>query len=207
MGPCSFRRSVSAWVAFTLFLGTGSGFGQGSPEPKPNVSDQPLAAEQLAVYSVILQGWGDDGKATVNLSIQTVPLQTSGPMGDEGCAKGLDLETASPGVVHRFRKQDLPQLGSGKIRLVDPQAQSGEIRKNDPSNTMRQGVSVEDAVRNAFAHGLVILSEIQLDKGHLHAIVSYGFVCGGLCGDGGTAVMEKTNGIWKVKSRCHDWIS
>ena len=50
----------------------------------------------------------------LNLSVQTVPLETTGALGDEDCAKGLDLEPALPNVVHRFRQQDLPQLGPAK---------------------------------------------------------------------------------------------
>jgi hypothetical protein len=57
------------------------------------------------------------------------------------------------------------------------------------------------------SHGLATLSEIRFDKQHKHAIVSYGFYCGSLCGNGGAVVLEKVDGAWRRKSQCGDWIS
>jgi len=194
-------------LAVLVIASVGLAAGQETPEAKPKVSDRPLTAEQLAVYRAVLHGWMENEVQTIHLAVQTVPLETSGPTGDEDCEKGLDLEPASPAVVHRFRKEDLPQLGSDKIVLVDPEKQRKEVAENDPDKTMREGVAVRDAVNNAFAHGLVTLSEIRFDKEHKLAIVSYGFYCGSLCGNGGIVVMEKRNGTWTRKSRCRDWIS
>jgi hypothetical protein len=145
--------------------------------------------------------------STFNLSIQTRTLESSGPLGDEDCAKGLDLEPAQPAVIHLFRAQDLLQLGSTKIVLVDPERQRKQVRENDPGRTIKEGRSVADAVNNGFAHGLVTLSEIRFTKDHKLAIVSYGFFCGSLCGNGGTVVLEKTDAGWRRKTRCGEWIS
>jgi len=73
---------------------------------------------------------------------------------------------------------------------------------------MREGKSVEDAVRNAFATGLFSMSEIAFDKDHHHAVVSYSFWCGFLCGHGKTVVFEKVNGMWRNTNRnCGGWVS
>jgi len=173
----------------------------------PRVSDKPLTAEHLAVYRVVLHGWMDNEVRVVNLADKTVQIRTSGLMSAEGCDKGLDLEPVSPSLVHRFRAQDLPQLGSDKIVLVDPEQQTKEIAENDPERTIGKGRSIEDAVRNGFEHGLVTLGEIRFSKDHNFAIVAYGFRCGGLCGNGGTAVLEKKDGAWQRKRQCNDWIS
>jgi hypothetical protein len=199
--------TIGVRLAVLVLATVGLAVGQETPEAKPKVNDKPLTAEELAVYRVVLHGWMDAELQTINLAVQTVPLETSGPLGDEDCEKGLDLEPVSPAVVHRFRKEDLSQLGSNKIGLVDPEKQKKEVADNDPEKTTRKGVSIRDAVNNAFAHGLVTLSEIRFDKEHKLAIVSYGFYCGSLCGNGGTVVMEKRNGTWTRKSHCHDWIS
>jgi hypothetical protein len=196
----------SCFLALMLFSASLSAT-QESVETKPKVSDQPLTSEQLAVYRVVLHGWMENEVSAINLSIQTVPLATSGLFSYEGCDKGLELEPAAPGVVHRFRPADLPQLGSDKIGLVDPERQQREVADNDPEKTIRNGRSIEDAVRNGFAHGLVTVSEIRFDKAHTHAIVSYGFFCGGLCGNGGTVILEKVDGAWQRKSQCGGWIS
>ena len=199
---CALRLGVLALAAMGLAAG------QEAREAKPKVSEKPLTAEQLAVYRAVLGNWMAQEMPALNLSAQTVPLETTGALGDEECAKGLDLEPALPNVVHRFRQQDLPQLGPARtFTLVDPDRQRKEVRDNDPEKTIGKGRSIEDAVRNGFAHGLVTLSEINFDKEHKHAIVSFSFFCGSLCGNGGTAVLEKVDGAWQRKSNCHNWIS
>lgn len=73
---------------------------------------------------------------------------------------------------------------------------------------MRKGVSVDAAVNNAFKNGLFELSEIAFDKAHRRAIVSYSFVCGSLCGNGGVWLFEKVDGVWKKSENvCGGWIS
>jgi hypothetical protein len=202
---------ASVVVAIRLAVFTVAGVGlvlaQRDADSKPKVSETPLTPEQLAVYRAVLHDWMDDGESTVNLSIQTV-LRGSSEPGDKGCGKDLDLE-AEPIVVHRFRPEDLPQVGSDKIRLVNPEEQRKQIKKNDPSRQIRDGIG--DAVLNGFAHGMATLSEIQFDKKHDYAIVSYGFVCGPLCGNGGTVIVVKTAGVWSQmhgrKGLCVSWVS
>ena len=161
-------RTVRAWIRFSVVLAlasmivAGLAEGQESHDSKPKVSEQPLNGEQLAIYKIVLHGWMDDGKEPFNLGVETVPLELDGPSGGESCAKDLELESASPVVVHRFRIEDVAQMGSGKIVLVDPDEQGKDVAKNDPENTMRKGASVDDAVRNAFAHGLVTLERDSL---------------------------------------------
>ncbi len=191
-----------------VLAAAGLAAGQDDQQAKPKVSDKPLTAEQLAVYRVVLGNWMAQEMPALNLAIQTVPLGETGPAGDEECVKGLDLEPATPTIVHRFRQQDLAQLGPSRtLTLVDPDRQKQEVRNNDPEKTVGNGRTIEDAVRNGFAHGLATLSEIRFDKGHKHAIVSYGFFCGSLCGNGGALVLEKIDGVWQRKSRCDEWIS
>ena len=203
-------KSVRIVSLLTLLIlaAVGLAAGQDNQEPKLKVSDKPLTAEQLAVYRVVLGSWMAQEMPALNLAVQTVPLGDTGPTADEICSKGLDLETASPTLVHRFRQQDLAQLGPSRtLTLVDPDLQKQDVRNNDPGKTFGDGRSIEDAVRNGFAHGLATLSEIRFDKSHKHAIVSYGFYCGSLCGNGGALVLEKIDGVWQYKSRCGDWIS
>lgn len=209
MGIMHGRRLIGVFIRFVIVLLAAAGLAaaQEAAETKPKVSDQPLTAEQLAVYQVVLRGWMENEVSTINLSIRTVPFPTSGAFDASDCGKGLELEQVVPGVVHRFRPADLPQLGSDKIVLVDPEQQRKKVVKNDPGKTIGEGRSIEDAVRNGFAHGLVTVSEIRFDKEHKHAIVSYSFFCGSLCGNGGTVVLEKIDGAWRRKSQCGGWIS
>ncbi len=199
--------AIGALFAELVIIFAALAAAQEATETKHKVSDQPLTAEQLAVYRVVLHGWMENEVSAINLSVQTEPFPTSGAFDAGDCGKGLDLEPVVPGIVHRFRPADLAQLGSDKIGLVDPERQRNEVAENDPEKTIGEGRSIEDAVRNGFAHALVTVSEIRFDKAHKHAIVSYGFYCGSLCGNGGTAILEKVDGAWQRKSRCSDWIS
>jgi hypothetical protein len=190
-----------------ILVAAGLAAAQEAAETKPKVSDQPLTAEQLAVYRTVLHGWMENEVSVINLAVQTIPYPTSGAFDAGDCGKDLELEPVVPGIVHRFRPADLPQMGSDKIGLVDLERQSREVAENDPGKTIGEGRSIEDAVRNGFAHGLVRVSEIRFDKQHKHAIVSYSFLCGSLCGNGGTVVLEKSDGTWQRKSQCGGWIS
>lgn len=200
-------RRPSRCLAIVLYGLATLAAAQQPQDAKPAVSDTPLTAEQLAVYRVVLHGWIENEVSTIHLSIQTNPLPMSGAFDAGKCGKDLDLEPPSPALVHRFREQDLPQLGSEKIGLVDPVRQQKEVAENDPEKSIRSGRSVEEAVSNGFAHGLVTLSEIRFDKEHAHAIVAYSFYCGSLCGNGGTVLLERVDGVWRRKSQCGDWIS
>jgi hypothetical protein len=195
-----FIASCALVVQLTLSLAVGLE----SKEVKPRVSDKPLATEQLAVYRAFLETWYGSEKAAINLSVETNMLQDSGQFSGEGCLKGLNLEE-NAGDVHRFRTEDLPQLGPFSFRLVDSEKQRREVADNDPGKAIHNGTSVDDAVRNGFSHALFTLSEIRFDKDHTHAVVAYSFVCGELCGNGGIATLEKKNGAWHRQGTCGEW--
>jgi hypothetical protein len=200
------RKTVPLAVCLALIglVTLGPAIGQ---EARSKVSEAPLTAEQLAVYRSILQGWVGDSKGAVYLAAQTIPLDVD-EFSKEGCGKGLDLLPLGPIELHRLRKEDLGQLGSDQIQLVDPARQEREVAKNDPGKSIRNGTSVDEALSNGIAHGLFTVSEIRFDKDHKHAIVSFGFRCGSLCGSGGTVVLEKNKeGEWHRKSSCSTWMS
>ena len=52
-------KFAAIWACFAalMMFSAGLAAAQESAETKPKVSDQPLTAEQLAVYRVVLHGW------------------------------------------------------------------------------------------------------------------------------------------------------
>jgi hypothetical protein len=97
---------------------------------------------------------------------------------------------------------------AGRIALVDSAYQSEKVRKNDPSKTMREGKPVDRAVSDAVASGLLTLSEIAFDKEHNKAVMSFGFFCGKLCGNGAVVMLKRVGRNWKVAKRsCGAWVS
>ena len=184
-------------------------FGQQSTSEKPRISDQSLTAEELAVYHGLLSSWFGKERIKISLATLTDPLPQSGPFGyEKTCIKDVDLEPIQAGTVHQIQTNDLLALGPGEIRLVDPETGSKEVSQNDPGNAIREGKPVDVAVDNGFAHALFTLSEIRFSKDHARAVVSFSFVCGGLCGNGGTMVMAKLKDrTWKRIRSCGGWVS
>lgn len=196
-------RNTALLAAAILAAGTCRRIPAQEPQQsKPTVSADPLDAERLAIYKMILSAWMNDGKQLLNLSFETTPLSPD----DRDCGgKAVSFEPVG-NQVHRFREDDLAQIG-GNLRLVDPRKQEREIRENDPGKKIKDGASVDDAVTNGFKHGLVKLSEIRFNASHDKAVVWYGFTCGGLCGNGGTVILEKKDGVWRRKATCSVWMS
>ena len=203
-------RNGKFLLGIWMLLGLLSAGLQGQEDrPKPEISPKPLTSEQIAVYHAVLTEWIGHEHRSVNLQSLTDVAEPGGMSGYGNCAKKFKIETPSQ-TIHRFLATDAERLvPGGVVQLIDPRRGTAEVRANDPESSMRKGKSVDEAVENGFAHGLFSLSEIVFDEEHLHAIVSYGFVCGGLCGHGETVVLEKVNGAWRrMKLQCgSSWIS
>jgi hypothetical protein len=180
--------------------------------PKPKVSDEPLTAEQMAVYRAVLQEYPKGSDGALNLANRTEPLERSDL--EEECIKGIELEPKnSVGVVHKL---DASVAFGPKIVQVDPDRQEQQVEENDPQKLLKSAIDdheqvtnkqLDDSAKKAFETGLFSLSEIQFDKQHTRAVVAYSFVCGGLCGNGNTLVLKKVGQKWRVSKRCGGWVS
>lgn len=211
MQPTTMRQRHQ--INFLFFLAVlacvpvAPGFATQSSDVPTKFTDQPLTAEQLAVYRTMLVSWYQGEKAKVNLRVLTDPITATKDSLDKRCLKGLSMEPPAAGVAHRIRKEDLSQLGPFDFRLVEPETGANEVSDNDPGKAIQKGEAVDVAVENGFAHGLLTFGEIRFDKANTHALVSFSFVCGGLCGNGTTMLLEKTDGIWRKKAQCGGWVS
>jgi hypothetical protein len=161
----------------------------------------------------MLNDYTKEFDGTLKLNFRTEQLDTSRAFIDQGCAEGLDLENIPVPVIHKL---DRRVVTSSRIVLVDGDRQQTTIAENDPQNLIKKAVEshakiseqqLKNSLTQAFNSGLFTFSEIAFDKPHRHAIVSYGFVCGGLCGHGRTVVLKSSKGSWKIMSTCGTWIS
>lgn len=181
----------------------------GSDNSKPVKSTSPLSEDEIAVYKAVLRAYIGDKNASLNVSAKTYPLDpgasTTGFDHPE-CLNGVQLDNLSASS-HSYHELPPEVLPSKAMRIVDPKAQARIVHSNDPSNTIRKGKPVKDAVEAAFTTGLFSVSEIAFDKEHRFAAVRYSFWCGSLCGHGSTLVFEKVNGEWQKVRNCGGWVS
>lgn len=173
---------------------------------KTAINPSHLSTDEIAVYKAVLHQWNSDGR-TLNVANRTFPLDAVSSGSSCECLRNLDLQNlASASHSSHYLTRDV--FPERNIRLVDEDVQRTAIQTNDPHNGMAAGKSVEKAVNDAFVSGLFSLSEIAFDRDHREALVSYGFVCGSLCGSGGTWLLEKVDGVWKKADRvCSGWVS
>jgi hypothetical protein len=172
-------------------------------------NSSPLSPDEIAIYRVVLQQYVSDSPGSLNVSATTEPLDPTSPMNhfsDTECLQGIQLENLDA-ASHSYHDLTADVLPTTEMKIVDPKKQSKIVRSNDPSKTIRSGKSVDNAVNAAFATGLFSMSEIAFDKEHRHAVVSYGFWCGSLCGNGSTLVFEKVADRWKIDHHCGGWVS
>jgi hypothetical protein len=187
---------------------------EGQDAPKPTLGFDPLSAEQVAIYRVVLADYRKGTKDALNLADRTEPLQRSEGSSDLGCMSGIKLaDPNSAPVLHRIDRSRA--FGPGLI-LVDPDRQQERIHENDPQNLVKHAIDdhepvtdkqLDDSIKRAFETGLFTLSEIAFDEGHRYAVVAYSFVCGGLCGNGKTLLLKKLGHKWRVIKTCGEWVS
>src|ERR1700722_6671234 len=196
-------------IAFILVAGLGFRSPR-STNAKPVKVTTTLSADEVAIYKAVLQHYSSCGTANLQVAVATYPLNPDSPtsgLAAPDCLKGIQLENLSA-VSHSFHELPPDVLTGKSMTLVDPKKQAKIVYSNDPSKTIREGMPVENAVKDAFATALFSMSEIAFDKEHHFAVVSYHFWCGSLCGNGSTIVFERANGAWTNAHRnCGGWVS
>lgn len=168
----------------------------------------PLDADNLAIYRDFLSGYNNGSGAVLNVADTTDAFLNAMPVSDEqkSCLSDAHITHLYSAVVHKFARDAFP---ADKVKLVDPATH----QRSDPSDGIHNGQSVEDAVHAGFAAGLFTFSEIVFDTTHTHAAFQYSFVCGRLCGNGGTVLYDKLpdehgKPRWQISRKiCGSWIS
>lgn len=206
------RRLIPTVCTVLLFLlGPPLAVAQQKEAPKPRISNNPLTAEQVAVYRALLEDYHDGTNGVINLANTTVPLKNY----ETACLAGsiYDTESSVP-IVHQLNSAILI---TGRFVLVDPDRQEQVARESDlPSlpdgifdaPTVPFTKQVDDWQKRVFdilSH--LTLSEIAFDKHHRHAVVAYDFVCPGLCGHGSTLILKRAGQKWAITKRCGQWVS
>src|SRR6185437_7906742 len=143
--------------------------------PKVHVSQDPIAADNLAIYRDFLHGYTNGSNGSLNISELTQPFEPN-DSDRQSCLRRFPPSDFGSTTVHRFAPDSFPPPS----KLVDP----NKHKISDPGSAIRDGKSVDDAVERGFAAGLFTFSEIVFDSSHTHASLSFTFHCGMLCGHG-----------------------
>lgn len=176
------------------------------------LSKDPLTPEQIAIYRTFLEQYDNGGEKPLHLANRTEALvdpdlEENKEPGSDACLKGVEIawDKQATGVEHIMD----PSLAfPGRIVLVDPDQQEVAIKANDPSKTMQEGKTSEEAVNKAFSTGLLTLSEIAFDKKHSVAVMSFSFWCGRTCGHGAILIFKKKHARWRIQKKpCVEWVS
>lgn len=167
--------------------------------PKPAISPEPLGSERMGIYRSFVDGYDNGSGSTLNIAQTTVTFEAR--EFDKSCLKEFKPDDLVAGALHNFAPDAFAER---KVRLVDP----AKHKRQDPDDALLRGETVDQALADGFAAGLFTFSEIVFDSSHTHAAFSYAFVCGRLCGHGGTVVYDLQDGKWKQsKAGCGGWIS
>jgi len=182
--------------------------------PKPVLSERSLTADEVAIFRAVLKNYLKDSRGVMLLADTTVPLEQS-PTSVRTCADQISarLDPEARATIHHIGPSVIAGL---KVRLVDPDAQDKEVKRNDPQRLIHDAIDqsvhvnnkqLDDSVTKAFESGLFMLSEIVFDSRRLRAVVTYSFYCGSLCGNGNTLALRKVGKNWKVTKHCGGWVS
>ena len=169
-------------------------------EPKSVLSKELMSADAVAVYETFLRSYVPEVSDKIHVSNRTVPFGSSGV--ESECLTQYGIKDSSSNEVHNL-DDHFARLPN--VVLVDPKHYEIE----DPGIAIRAGKPIPEAVRAGFVAGLLTVSEIVFSKDSRFAAFAYSFRCGSLCGNGATAVFERTDKGWKRVSdaRCGAWIS
>jgi hypothetical protein len=188
--------------AIVLLLGTFTFAGSASISAQevvtPSIAPSPFGVAQAAIYRNFLTTWNAGAKTPLNVANTTEPFS---PSGDDlkGCLK--EFPKRHTATVHAIPAHAFDGLD---ILLVDPRLHE----KRDPGDAIRTREPVDAAVNAGIAAGIFTFSEVVFNSEHTRAAFTYSFVCGGLCGNGGTIIFQHQNGKWtQEKHPCGSWVS
>jgi hypothetical protein len=174
-----------------ILLSLASSFllGQEKPaKPSPKITTLPLTADQKSVYRDFLLQFRSSPSQPMNVAELTFIFEPD-DADYSGCMK--DFQPKPPLTeIHRLGNNFATENG---VKTIDPQ----QHKIVDPMESMQGGQSAELATKKGFGSGILYVSEIVFDARHKHAALRYGFICGGLCGNSETVVLEKRKGGWR----------
>lgn len=168
--------------------------------PAAQAGETGLASETAKVYQAFLRSWQGKSQAPLNVAAAAEPLSPQDLKDISSCAgDGGEWQVATSSAPLATQLNAIPS-----IHLVRP----GESKIMDPRKLIARGVPVDEAVEQGVSHGLLTLSLVAFERSGQRAALNYSFVCGALCGSGGTVLLERTPQGWvRRNALCNSWMS
>lgn len=156
--------------------------------------------EAAALYRIFLDDYaGKDGQP-INVSRRAEAMTAEQLDELKRCTDGGHAWSPTKPV------DDLgPAIGAlSYVRLVDAE----HWKPQDPGALIGKGYSVDRAVAQGMAAGLLTLSAVTFDASHRAAAFAYSFRCGALCANGGVVLLARAGAGWAISDRqCGMWMS
>jgi hypothetical protein len=164
------------------------------------VADSSISPQEVAIYEVVLAAWlgKERGRQFVNQELSAPPSKSDPELAE--CTKGFDFSVAAPDQRKSLAGVQFKRKG---IELID----GSKWKPADPEQGIASGESIESAVKEGFSKSLVSFSQIAFSRDGDDALVSFGMVCGGLCGSGSTIHLHKAATGWAIVGHCREWES
>ena len=170
------------------------------------LAQEPLSSNSVAIYRAFLTNYYGRSRGPINIIDETSLFGFEmGEQGSASCLKEAQLHATPSEQRHVLNRSIIPD--GMTAHFIPPEDRDKSLR--DPGDAIRSGGSVDDAVKKGVEAAVITLSEIVFDANHTHAILSYSFVCGNLCGNGGAVRFQKnSHGVWvESNGRCGEWVS
>jgi hypothetical protein len=162
------------------------------------------ASDASEIYSSFLTQWKGKDRVPMNVANSATRPSSEDIEQYSECASG-----GTGGSAHWITGTTDADFSSAlsslpRVHLVDPK----RWQPMDPGRLIATGQSVGAAVNAGIDNGLMTLSVISFNEAHNTAMLTFSFVCGRLCGHGGTVMFKKTSKGWvQSKEPCSSWMS
>jgi len=169
------------------------------------IQDVPVGSNDTKeIYTSFLKNWMGKEKGSVNVAMRSEAPSADDLKDFSECARQIKADD-----LHWLSAKRTDDLTNSvgllpHVRFIDP----AKWKPQDPGELIAHGKSVEAAVQSGFAYGLLTLSTITFDASQEVAAFTYSFVCGALCGNGGSVIFTKSPTGWvRSEHQCGGWIS
>lgn len=160
---------------------------------------------KLEVYRAFVSAYSEGHRVNLANVTSLFDAETEGVI---SCAPSVLATTLAS---RWFRTTALKQrdFSNSSVHIVDPEDQAAQVRIHDPMNNISNESDIDRAVAGAFDAGLLQVSEIGFDISGQHALFTFSFYCGGLCGHGGVALFDRVGDrwVWSHRRCGSDWWS